>query len=164
MKLLWVFIFLYIGLIYMTLPLARYFLNILYTSMGPSRLNLLVNLTIAISVILAFLLLARKGIRVFLFSLPPAVVIGSSAVLLERPAERIHFLEYGLLGFLLCRAFEGEQWLRTVYAGMMVIAVGAVDEIIQWFLPMRVGDLRDVLFNALGGLMGLWLGRVYYYS
>jgi len=45
----------------------------------------------------------------------------------------------------------------------IIFLAGAVDEIIQYFLPNRVGDIRDVFFNFVGGLLGLWVGYAYFY-
>jgi VanZ family protein len=46
----------------------------------------------------------------------------------------------------------------------LITLIGVVDEIIQWFLPNRVGDMRDVAMNSFGGLSGLWLGRFLYWE
>jgi len=81
----------------------------------------------------------------------------------ENPVEAIHFLEYGLLGFLLYRALK----IRTKDVGIYFIAfligclVGILDEILQWIVPFRYWDIRDVGLNALAsGLfqVGLWKG------
>ena len=42
------------------------------------------------------------------------------------------------------------------YAAAAVLAatIGYVDELIQWLLPTRVYDLRDVGMNALGAVLG----------
>ena len=44
-----------------------------------------------------------------------------------------------------------------------VCAVGAVDELIQWGLPNRVGDWRDVGFNSAAGLLGTLVGVVLFW-
>ncbi len=44
------------------------------------------------------------------------------------------------------------------------MSVGLVDEIIQWFLHNRYGDIRDVVMNSLGGMSGLWLGQFLYWE
>ena len=41
---------------------------------------------------------------------------------------------------------------------LFVVAVGCVDELIQWWLPNRVGDWRDVGMNALAGTLGVAMG------
>jgi VanZ family protein len=39
-------------------------------------------------------------------------------------------------------------------AAALAAAIGYVDELIQWILPGRVYDLRDVAMNALGAVLG----------
>jgi VanZ family protein len=53
-----------------------------------------------------------------------------------------------------------------LWRGILVCAtVGVLDEGLQWYLPDRVGDLRDVAWNLLAGgggavlATGLQLGR-----
>ena len=49
-------------------------------------------------------------------------------------------------------------------SGLLIVSVGLVDEIIQWYLPNRYGDIRDVMMNSLGGISGLWLGQFLYWE
>ncbi len=74
------------------------------------------------------------------------------------PAERFHFLEYGLLGILILRASVRtvpDRWATTFgRAALVLLTIGVVDEIIQFALPNRVFDLRDIWFNIYGGLLG----------
>lgn len=65
--------------------------------------------------------------------------------------ERIHFLVFGLFGFLSVLVF-GPLWgfaFPILFAGL--------DELFQWWLPDRVGDLRDVSINILAGAGGALL-------
>ena len=78
--------------------------------------------------------------------------------------ERIHFIEYAVLGILISRAVNVINLQGIIYTGFLVALIGAVDEIIQWFLPNRVGDMRDVFMNAVGGLSGLWLGQFLFWE
>ncbi len=78
-----------------------------------------------------------------------------------------HFLEYGLLGGLLFRAFRGASavpWRRAwvVYSGLVLIAWAALDELRQTFSPVRHGALGDALLDASGGLFILLLISLYY--
>ncbi len=70
--------------------------------------------------------------------------------------ERIHFLLFGGFGFF-------STLLFPLPAAIAVALLGAgLDELWQWYLPDRVGDWRDVGFNALAGVGGVvtaWLGR-----
>ena len=79
----------------------------------------------------------------------------------KAPAEAIHFLEYALLGFFLFRALSHHVRDKTIYltATLFALLIGTFDEILQWIIPQRMWDFRDVGLNALsGGLfqLGIW--------
>jgi hypothetical protein len=71
-------------------------------------------------------------------------------------AERVHFVEYGLIAFLFYRAWRtaGDPacLLLPVLAGLFV---GLAEEWLQWFIPVRVGELHDVLLNLVAVSCGL---------
>lgn len=74
--------------------------------------------------------------------------------------ERIHLVKYGLLALFLCRDLEDSKPLLTIpVALMMVLLVACADETVQYFTPGRVGDVRDVLFDVIGGIWGVTLSR-----
>ena len=79
-------------------------------------------------------------------------------------AERVQFIQYGLLGLLVSRAYKISSFKMLLVSGLLIVSVGLVDEIIQWFLPNRYGDIRDVVMNSLGGVSGLWLGQFLYWE
>lgn len=70
--------------------------------------------------------------------------------------ERVHFVEYGLLGFLFYRAWrtagDVSCLVLPVLAGLFV---GLAEEWLQWFIPVRVGELHDVLLNLVAVSCGL---------
>ncbi len=75
-------------------------------------------------------------------------------------AEKVHVIEYGLLAFLLYRAFirraAGAGDLSILLATFLGVAVaGTADEFVQWVAPQRTGDIRDVVLNFTAGLSGL---------
>lgn len=79
------------------------------------------------------------------------------------PVEAIHFLEYGLLGFFLFRAFRLTTKDKSIYLSAFLFGslVGILDEIIQWMVPLRYWDIRDVGLNALSTALfqaALWRG------
>jgi len=73
--------------------------------------------------------------------------------------EKIHFFEYALLSFLCYRAFRIDMNRITAYllSLILVILLGWGDELIQHLLPERYYDIRDVVMNGGGGLLGLLL-------
>lgn len=71
-------------------------------------------------------------------------------------AERVHFVEYGVIAFLFYRVWRtaGDPacLLLPVLAGLFV---GLAEEWLQWFIPVRVGELHDVLLNLVAVSCGL---------
>jgi hypothetical protein len=85
-----------------------------------------------------------------------------AATISALPEERVHFFTYGLAGWLICWSLEA--WtvpnrvnLKTAWLlpSLLVWLAGSLDEAIQWWLPMRVFDVRDILFNGFAGMMGV---------
>ena len=70
------------------------------------------------------------------------------------PEERLHFLLFGTLGWL------APQIMILPWAIISVLALAMGDELLQHFLPSRVGDWRDVGFNVLAASGGLLLALV----
>ncbi|MCY3801586.1 MAG: VanZ family protein [Chloroflexi bacterium] len=75
--------------------------------------------------------------------------------------ERSHLIEYGVLGILIYaalveRASQGRRVpLPPLLAVVATTVLGVLDEGIQWFLPTRVFDPQDILFNFLAGAMAV---------
>ncbi len=70
------------------------------------------------------------------------------------PVERVHVLLFALFGFLSQRVFG------TRGALVICLAVSGLDELLQYFLPDRVGDWRDVLTNVISSVLGLALSSL----
>lgn len=72
--------------------------------------------------------------------------------------EAFHFAEYSALALLFAWAGEplarGAAWAWAGYAGVLA---GALDEWLQWFVPGRIGEVRDVAMNAVAVGSGLLL-------
>ena len=70
--------------------------------------------------------------------------------------ERVHFVEYGLITLLFYRVWrprgDASMFVLPMLAG---IAVGTLEEWLQWFIPGRVGDMRDVFLNIAAIVCGL---------
>lgn len=77
------------------------------------------------------------------------------------PEERTHLIEYGILAVLVYEAFLERRRHGPKPRGPALVAVAAtallgwLDEGIQWLLPERVYDWRDVAFNVLAALMAI---------
>jgi VanZ family protein len=74
----------------------------------------------------------------------------------------MHFVEYGVLGFLLARLIANVQSTlsKGFLLGLVVILAtlyGISDEVHQAFVPGRNASPWDVAADGLGGLMGAFL-------
>jgi VanZ like family len=65
-------------------------------------------------------------------------------------AERFHFIEYGCIAVLFYKAWrpgsDGAVIVMPLVAGILV---GTLEEWLQWFVPGRVGESKDVLLNLV---------------
>lgn len=79
-----------------------------------------------------------------------AVLIFWTWSLMEQPEEAVHFLEYGGLGVLLYRALRPKMNNPGVFVAAALIGtiVGTIDETIQWIVPDRYWDFRDLVLNG----------------
>lgn len=70
--------------------------------------------------------------------------------------ELFHFVEYGIITLLFYRAWkplgDGSVWVLPVLAGLVV---GTCEEWLQWFIPVRVGEMANVFLNLAAILCGL---------
>jgi VanZ family protein len=85
---------------------------------------------------------------------PPQIVSGSDKL--------AHIAEYGILGFLLMRAFLGSGFVsttgRAVLLGIVVgLLVGLTDELYQIGVPGRLSDPADFAADALGLILSGFL-------
>ena len=160
-KRLWILIVIYVLFIYVSLPFLPSLISTLRGFISKELLNLL-SLVMSISF---FLLLSvwvynkQYKAKQFLLIISPLLLLTYLSLSLDVWVERIHFVEYAVLGLLISRTVNVNTLQGIIYSGFLVTLIGSVDEIIQWFLPNRVGDMRDVFMNSVGGLSGLWLGR-----
>ena len=86
-----------------------------------------------------------------------------------RPQDKIaHIIEFGILGFLLLRAFGYASRIvlrkhAAIWAGIFGIAWGILDEAHQLLVSGRCASAYDGIADAAGVLVGLvvflWLGR-----
>lgn len=68
-----------------------------------------------------------------------------------------HIATYALLALLASTAFynSGIVWIEQnwqIYSFVVVVCVASADETLQYFDPDRVGSVRDVLLDCVGGL------------
>ena len=67
-----------------------------------------------------------------------------------------HFIEYGLVALLFYRVWKtiGDASILLLPL-LCALVVGTFDEWLQWFIPVRVGEARDVVLNVIAIGCGL---------
>ena len=79
------------------------------------------------------------------------------------PAEKIHFLQYGFLAYLIYRALrlDVKRPLAYIFSFILTGVFGWIDEGIQNFLPNRYYELVDVQLNCICAALGLSLVYIF---
>jgi VanZ family protein len=76
-----------------------------------------------------------------------------------RAVERVHFVEFGVIAWLFLRVWRDRPDASAIVApALAALITGIGDEAFQWFLPARVGELADVVLNAVAIGCGLLAG------
>jgi VanZ family protein len=80
----------------------------------------------------------------------------------DKAMHTAEYLPLGLLGAMsLARRPFCRKPLTVVIAGTtLVLALGALDEFHQWFVPGRFADVFDALADGIGGFIGIALGAI----
>lgn len=156
---LWMWTGVVVAAIYSTLGLA----GLLAEELGPARLDVLL-FVLGMAPVAATVLLG--GLQARPGGIDAAVVLGVVTVYLLALSrvsfpERSHLIEYGVVALLVHaalaeRAARGRHVpLAPLLAVLATAMIGALDEGIQLFLPARVFDPTDILFNALAAGMAV---------
>jgi len=164
----WVWVALCILAILLIVPLARTIQAFVSTRWGRPLFGYAVLVAVGVAFMaivtsLVFRLRIRSPGRFIWLTAVAGLYVYFTLKLWRAPEEAVHFLEYGLLGFLLFRALSYSIRDKSVYLAAFFIGstVGIFDEILQWIIPGRFWDFRDVGLNALAaGLfqVALWKG------
>jgi VanZ like family len=143
-------------------PIQKFLREVLTAALGPGGMMVFV-LALFLGGGIFFVYTSR------LWRLPLTNILSAAIILLAGigysfslplPEERIHLVQFGLLGLLACPSLKGREeagWIWLWKPFLFVFLVGVADEVLQWFLPDRVFDLRDILFNTVGGIWGILL-------
>ena len=162
---LWLWTLAVVVAIYSTLGLARTLTDALRENglLGPAfpLVSFLLAMSLVGATVVAHGLKARPG------GVEIAVALGVTAAYLlvflrmVGPEERSHLIEYGVVAVFIYEALaERASHGRRVpalplLAILATTALGVVDECIQIFVPSRVFDRLDMLFNLLAATMAV---------
>lgn len=154
--------------IYSAIPLARSLQELIYKSVGKEFFTYLVFFVIAaglITLLYIFIFKLRiKSISQYIYIIIcSGIYVYFTIQLGANPEEAIHIIEYGLLSFFVFRAlsYRIKDWTIYITAAFLVMLFGTADELLQWIMPTRYWDYRDVGINFLGGaifLLVIWKG------
>lgn len=130
--------------------------NVVRFLRGNNLLRLTVGLALAASVITLGVLLKRAAVppRTILIGAGLVVFYGLALVRIERPEEKLHLVEYGAVTALVFAAVRTRYLparrlgLALLVAFLIGSALGWLDEGVQYLLPDRVYEIRDVLLNV----------------
>jgi len=146
----------------------------IYATLGPAqtlaaalRARNLLRFSFAIVLLLIVIVIAQRWVKRRPSWREIGVALAVTAVYLiaifrvETPEERTHLIEYSLVAILIHQALiersrqGGYVPQPAVLAIDLTALIGWVDEGIQWIMPNRIYDIRDVAFNALAALMAI---------
>jgi VanZ family protein len=77
----------------------------------------------------------------------------------------LHVVGYALLGVLFLRGFRNSKFAneyRVIMAASILLTglYGASDELHQYYVPYRNGNIWDLLFDFLGGIIGVYVYKL----
>jgi VanZ family protein len=162
----WLAVALWSGLVFATVPLARWIEAFVVSHFGRDLFlaGVLAAVVAAGAAAAAALRRARSlaTVRGLWLGGVVAAYAAASVALRANAEEAVHFVEYGVLGVLAFRALGHRLHDASIYVAAALVGgmVGLVDEAIQWLVPRRVWDLRDLALN-LGGASGVQLALAF---
>jgi hypothetical protein len=128
--------------------------------------------TFAVLLVVVFGLLASLYFLVFKFNVKNVsqyiwLVVSCSIYiyfifqLKKHPEEAVHLIEYSLLTYFIFKAlsYRIRDWTVYITPVLFVSFAGTLDEFIQWLLPSRVWDYKDIGINVLAGgifMLAVW--------
>lgn len=160
---LWAVIAVYTGIIYATLSIVSKIRKFLAEKYGPEVFENIYWIFGIIAVILLVYCFRKFKSKQLIYKLIIFVIFACIYAYyfsgMKYPIEKIHFLEYGLLGALLYIAFTRhiKHWIAIILSINVVYWIGLGDEAIQGILANRVGEIRDCIINLFSGALGIAL-------
>ena len=157
----WVILIAYSCIILFTLSIVRMVRDVTVDYLGPRGFTWIIWSLFALCGIFLGIWLIRKTIyrspTRLLIILCTAGAYVFTISRLELAVERLHYIEYGIVAILALRVFmlSHQNAGAVILSLLYVFDLGLLDEFIQWILPMRVGEFRDVGINLTAGLFAL---------
>ena len=157
---LWAWTLAVVVAIYSTLGLARTLAGVLREE-GILVASFAAGMVLVGATVVVLGLRTRPGAAEIGIALGIAAAYFMVMVRMALPEERTHLIEYGVVAVFIHEALKeraGQGRPVPIPALVAVVgasAVGVIDECIQAFLPSRVFDPEDILFNVLAAVMAV---------
>lgn len=157
----WLIVLVYTLAIYAFLPFGPqiWIFVLRYYGKGVNYVGIL--LAVILGGYFLFHLAFREKVKKFYVYLAFFLISLACIVLLKYfclfPAERLHLLMYGVLSATVFWAMKLDVSTNRIYiyTTLLVFLLGAIDETIQFLLPMRRFDVRDIMLNWTSGGLGI---------
>ncbi len=164
----WLLVALCSAIIFATIPVARSAQKFVYNTVGKEFFTYFVVLAVITGTALllyffVFKLKVKQRSQYIWILICAGLYLYNTFRIDKHPEEAIHFLEYGILSYFIFRALSYSVRDTTVYISALLIAsfVGTMDEFLQWIMPNRFWDFRDIGLNIFASsvlLLGIWKG------
>jgi hypothetical protein len=151
----WLYVTIWSLIIFITIPFAREIVLFVIRDFGRTTFVYFVISIVTVTFIASLSYVRRQNFKtrssLLWLSVIAIIFIGYTIHLRKIPAEAVHFLQYGILGFLLFRALAHQTHDYSIYFTAAIIGclIGTIDETIQWLVPGRFWELRDIWLNVL---------------
>lgn len=158
-KKMWFYAFLTFATIMLTLVLGQPLINLFENQDVQAIIFVMAMLLVLVTIITHGLKPQTKGKELFL-------LIGMSAVYLMfflrlGLAERSHLIEYSVLTIFIYEALTERSRNKSpikyigIISFVMASGIGVLDECLQIFIPNRVFDVQDIIFNAMASSVAI---------
>ena len=144
-------------------PWARRILRFIYGIIGRDKtaFGLKIFFLVGIILLIIYLLDKKRKIKIdfnIIFPLGSFTLLTILFFKIKLPEEKVHLVEYAILGFLLFKDFFKGR-IKLFLSIFFLLIVAFADELFQLFLPDRYFDFRDIIFNSVGGFTGWIFGK-----
>jgi hypothetical protein len=148
----WGYVVLWSALTFVTIPFVRYGVTFVKQRWGSEVFTYVVAACVLLAAVSALYATRRRwslSSFVWLFGIAGLVIYLTFGLADGNPEEAIHYVQYGVLSLLLFRAFSHRVRDYSIYLAAAIVGtlVGMMDETLQWLVPGRYFDLRDIVLN-----------------
>jgi hypothetical protein len=151
----WLFVALWALVIFVTVPFARDLVDFLEDTWNLEVLTYAVSVVMIVTGAATLRSVVKRSHTtsldyVFLIGITGLFVFLTFRVGAKKPAEALHYLEYGLLSILIYRALTHRIRDHSIFVAAVIIGtiVGTLDETIQWLTPRRFFTFEDIILNC----------------